>query len=149
PMSVVTAGDPVLLTAGDIANCTIDTSLATADIIRLLPRATIATLGDQVYVDGTPTEFATCYEPRWGFVKSQTHPAAGNHEYQTAAAAGYFGYFGAAAGDASKGYYSFDVGAWHIVVLNANCVQVACGVGSPQLQWLHDDLAAHQNACTL
>jgi hypothetical protein len=73
----------------------------------------------------------------------------GNHDYGTAGAAGYFGYFGAAAGDSTKGYYSYDLGAWHVIALNANCTIVSCAAGSAQERWLRADLAAHPNLCTL
>jgi hypothetical protein len=103
-----------------------------------------------VYESGTPEEFAQCYEPSWGRHKSRTRPAVGNHDYATAGAAGYFGYFGDAAGDPQKGYYSYELGSWHIVVLNTTCSEVGgCRAGSPQEQWLRQDLAAHPTACTL
>jgi len=73
----------------------------------------------------------------------------GNHEYQTAGAPGYYGYFGAAAGDPAKGYYSYNMGAWHVVVLNSNCTIVSCAAGSTQEQWLRADLAANPTTCTL
>ena len=76
-------------------------------------------------------------------------PSAGNHEYYTAGASGYFEYFGEAAGDPQKGYYSYDLGSWHVVVLNSNCAEIGgCGAGSPQERWLREDLAAHPSACT-
>jgi hypothetical protein len=76
-------------------------------------------------------------------------PSAGNHEYYTAGATSYFGYFGAAAGDPAKGYYSYDLGNWHIMVLNSNCAAVGgCEAGSPQERWLREDLGAHLNTCT-
>ena len=107
--------------------------------------------------------FAAAYEPSWGRVRGLTHPAVGNHEYLTGSttdphtdcdptgmAAGYFGYFGAAAGDPYRGYYSYDLGAWHVVVLNSNCPEAGgCGAGTPQETWLRQDLAAHPTACTL
>ena len=104
-----------------------------------------------MYPSGTPEEFAACYDPSWGVAKHRTRPAPGNHDYLTDGARGYFGYFGAAAGDPDKGYYSYDVGSWHVIALNSNCLLVAggCGAGSPQEQWLKSDLAAHQSACTL
>ena len=140
----------VLLAAGDIASCASSGDEATAALLDQLGGA-IAALGDNVYDSGTPQEFTTCYTPSWGRHKSRTRPAVGNHEYGTAGAAGYFGYFGGAAGDPSKGYYSYDLGSWHIVVINSNCTQVAggCGSGSPQEQWLRADLAAHPATCTL
>jgi hypothetical protein len=110
----------------------------------------VAALGDNVYQSGTATEFSQCYNPSWGRHKSRTRPAVGNHEYLTPGASGYFGYFGSAAGDPAKGYYSYNLGAWHIVVLNSNCSPAGgCGAGSPQEQWLRQDLAAHPTACTM
>jgi hypothetical protein len=107
-------------------------------------------LGDGAYTDGTLQQYQTCYDPVWGQFKGQTKPAVGNHDYLTAGAAGYFGYFGAAAGDPTKGYYSFKLGAWHIVVLNSNCVQVGgCNAGNPQEFWLKANLAANPAKCTL
>ena len=121
---------PVLLAAGDIASCSSPGDEATAALLDGLP-ATIAALGDIVYDSGTPEEFAPCYEPSWRRHKNRTRPAIGNHEYRTAAAAGYFGSFGNAAGDPSKGYYSYELGNWHIVVINSNCAEIGgCGVGS-------------------
>ena len=94
-------------------------------------------------------QFQAVYGPTWGRVKSITHPAVGNHEYGTSKASGYFSYFGASAGDPSKGYYSFNVGSWHLIALNSNCTIVACTAGSVQETWLRNDLAAHSNLCTL
>lgn len=139
----------VLLAAGDIASCASSGDEATAAILDGLA-GTIAALGDLVYDAGTPGEYAACYEPSWGQHRSRTRPAPGNHDYATPAAAGYYGYFGAAAGDPSQGYYSYQLGSWHIVVLNSNCNQVGgCGTGSPQETWLRADLAAHPQTCTL
>ena len=86
----------------------------------------------------------------WGRLFRLTHPVPGNHEYQTQGAAGYYSYFGSLAGDPTKGYYSFDIGAWHIIALNSECANVGgCGGGSPEEVWLRNDLAAHTNTCTL
>src|SRR5207248_1187355 len=87
-----------------------------------------------------------CYEPTWGRHKARTRPVPGNHEYDTQGAPGYFGYFGAAAGDPTKGYYSYDLGDWHIIALNG---YVSHGAGSTQEQWLKADLAASTKRCTL
>ncbi|HEU5271980.1 MAG TPA: metallophosphoesterase, partial [Jatrophihabitans sp.] len=100
--------------------------------------------------------------PSWGRLKARTRPAVGNHEYQTTAAAGYFDYFNGVgvaigpAGDRTKGYYSYDAGAWHVVVLNSNCNKITnttngadCAVGSAQYNWLQNDLTTHPTACTL
>jgi hypothetical protein len=145
------SGSPaVLIAAGDIADCRSDGDEATAAILDTL-RGTVAVLGDNAYPSGTDANFAQCYDPSWGRHKARTKPTPGNHEYRTADAGGYFRYFGAAAGDPEKGYYSYDLGDWHIVVLNtnSNCADIRCGTGSAQLAWLRDDLAAHTQKCTL
>ncbi len=139
-------GDPVILGAGDIASCASSGDEATAALLGA-NAGTVFTTGDNVYDSGTASEFANCYNPSWGQYKARTRPAPGNHDYKTSGASGYFGYFGAAAGDPAKGYYSYDVGSWHIVSLNSNCGVVACGAGSAQEQWLRADLAAHSAAC--
>jgi len=139
----------VVVGAGDIASCLNPGAEATAKLLDGVP-GTVFTLGDNVYEFGTDLEFAACYDPTWGRHKSRTKPAPGNHDYLTPSASGYFGYFGPAAGDPTKGYYSYDLGTWHIIVLNSNCAEVGgCGVGSPQEQWLRADLAAHPTPCTL
>jgi hypothetical protein len=135
--------------AGDIADCDSDGDEATAALLDARPNGTVLTLGDTVYDNGTAAEFAACYDPSWGRHKARTRPAVGNHEYGTAGAGPYFDYFGAAAGERGKGWYSFDLGAWHVVVLNSNCAEVGCGVGSEQEEWLRADLAAHPASCTL
>src|SRR5206468_6721592 len=110
----------------------------------------VLALGDNAYGSGSPTEYATRYAPTWGTQAFRTRPVAGNHDYDTPGAAGYFGYFGAAAGQPGAGYYSYDLGAWHLVALNSNCTDAGgCAAGSPQEQWLRADLAAHPAACTL
>jgi acid phosphatase type 7 len=143
-------GDPVMVGAGDIASCQSSGDEATAKLVERMPGATVFTLGDDVYEDGTASEFADCYDPTWGRFKARTEPTVGNHEYQTPGASGYYGYFGAAAGDPSKGYYSYDLGRWHVVSLNSECGQVGgCGASSPMVAWLKNDLASHPAACTL
>jgi len=139
----------VLVGAGDIADCTnLSGAEATAALLAKIP-GTVMAIGDLAYPDGTPENFA-CYDKTWGREKSRTRPAVGNHEFHSAGAAFYFHYFGDAAGDASKGYYSYELGTWHIVVLNSECVQVGgCEAGSAQEKWLRDDLAEHPVACTL
>ena len=141
--------DGVVLAAGDIATGYNQKDEATAALLDRLP-GTVATLGDSVYDRGSASEFAELYEPTWGRHRARTRPAPGNHEYLTPGAAGYFGYFGAAAGDPRKGYYSYDLGPWHLVVLNSECSAVGgCFKGSPQERWLRDDLAAHPVPCVL
>jgi hypothetical protein len=106
-------------------------------------------LGDLQYENGTASAFAGSYNPSWGRFKTITHPAIGNHEYGTPTLA-YFQYFGAAAGDPAKGYYSYDLGSWHVIVINSNCLHVGgCNIGSPQETWVRADLAAHPARCTL
>ncbi len=150
PASPTTAvGDPVLLAAGDIASCSSPVDEATAMLLNARPSATVATLGDNAYERGSPAEFAGCYAPSWGAAAPRTKPAIGNHEYGTRGAAGYFGYFGPAAGDPATGYYSYDLGTWHVVALNSNCSVVSCLAGGAQEQWLRADLARRPGACTL
>ena len=143
-------GAAVLVGAGDIAVCGSSADEATANLLDGIA-GTVYTLGDNAYSNGTASEFTNCYGPSWGRHKARTKPSVGNHEYNTAGASGYFGYFGAAAGDPAKGYYSYDLGDWHIIVLNtnSNCGAVSCAAGSPQEQWLRADLAANTKACTL
>jgi hypothetical protein len=142
--------DPVIVGAGDIASCSSTGDEATANLLDNIA-GTVITLGDNAYSSGTATEYTNCYGPSWGRHLARTRPSPGNHEYNTLDASGYFGYFGSAAGDPTKGYYSYDVGAWHIIVLNSNssCTTISCAAGSAQDTWLRADLAAHGNVCTL
>lgn len=140
-----------LVGAGDIASCSSTGDEATAALLLGIP-GTVFTLGDNVYDNGTATEYASCYGPSWGqaSIKSRTKPVPGNHEYNTANATGYYGYFGAAAGDPTKGYYAYDAGAWRVYVLNSNCAAIGgCSAGSLQEQWLRADLAANPRTCVL
>jgi hypothetical protein len=123
--------------------------------LRPLPSAVLA-LGDLQYEDGAFEKFQASYDPSWGRLKAITRPAVGNHEYLTPGAAGYFDYFNGfgnltgPAGHRNTGYYSFDVGAWHLIALNSNCSKSGgCGPNSPQERWLRADLAAHRTSCTL
>ena len=147
-------GDPVVMVgAGDIAsdNFSQNATAALLDaVVSANPATVVLAAGDLAYDTGSAGEFAAYYHPAWGRHKPRTRPAPGNHEYETAGARGYFGYWGTAAGDPDKGYYSYDHGAWHVVVINSNCWQVGgCDAGSPQERWLRADLAAHPTACTL
>lgn len=136
--------------AGDIAHCGSGGDEKTAELIDELQPDLVLALGDLAYDSGTPTEFAECYEPTWGRHRGITRPAPGNHEYGTPGAAGYFDYFGSSVGVRSEGYYSFDAGQWHIVVLNTNCGEIGgCGRDSAQGRWLAADLAANASSCVL
>ncbi len=146
----VESTDPFLIGAGDIADCTDDRDEAVADLIAAFPNSTVYTLGDNAYPNGSAQQFAACYDPSWGSFLPRTMPSVGNHDYFTPGATGYFGYFGAAAGDPAEGWYSYDLGTWHVVVLNSNCGQVGgCGSNSTQASWLAADLAANPAECTL
>lgn len=137
----------VFIGAGDIADCGSSDDEATAALITAIPNVPVFTLGDNAYPNGSSSDYKNCYNPSWGAFKSRTHPSAGNHEYDVSStAAPYFAYFGAAAGPSGLGYYSFDLGSWHIIVLNSN---IATDAGSPQELWLKNDLATHPNLCTL
>jgi acid phosphatase type 7 len=155
----VAPADPVFVGAGDIASCTSKWDEATADLLDTIP-GTVFTTGDNAYESGTASEFANCYAPSWGRqeILARTYPTVGNHEYYASEdASGYFDYFGAAGRavsyDAStKGYYSYDLGEWHVVALNSMCKQASvggCGATSPMVTWLEEDLAANPRTCTL
>jgi hypothetical protein len=148
-------GDPTMLLVGDQHACD-SVAGANSAIARLLadldPSGVdpIASLGDESGDKGTAAEFTSCFDPWWHPFKARTHPAIGNHDWGSGNANGYFGYWGAAAGPVNKGWYSYDVGTWHVVVLSSYCGNVGgCGLGSPQVAWLKSDLAAHTTQCTL
>ena len=172
PVAVEAVADPVIAAAGDIAcdpgsssfnggngtssNCRqkATAALLTANLAAVLP------LGDNQYYCGSLAAFNASYDLSWGARKAITRPAVGNHEYLTqggtgcdatnGGAAGHFAYFGANAGSAGAGWYSFDVGAWHLIALNSNCGDAGgCSANSPQGKWLAADLAAHRTVCTL
>ncbi len=144
------SANAILAGAGDIADCAdLSGAEATAKLLEKIP-GTVMAIGDLALPSGTAAQFTNCYDKTWGRVKSRTRPAPGNHEFHSSGAAPYFDYFGAAAGDLKKGYYSYDLGTWHIIVLNSECDELGgCGVGSPQEKWLRSDLATHPVACTL
>ncbi len=159
-------GDPIMVAVGDIAcdptsplftagkqadcreKATSDLAMGLFETGRL---AVVAPLGDNTYENGALDKYDSSYDPTWGRLKDITRPAVGNHEYLTPGAQGYFGYFGMLAGSPRQGYYSYDVGAWHVVVINSNCSEVGgCAAGSPQETWLRQDLATNAaNKCTL
>jgi hypothetical protein len=139
----------VLVGAGDIADCRdLSGAEATAKLLDAIP-GTVMAVGDLAYPDGTKENFE-CYDRTWGRARSRTRAAAGNHEFHLAGATYYFSYFGTSAGNPKTGYYSYELGAWHIIVLNSECLEVGgCGAGSPQEKWLRADLAAHPATCKL
>jgi hypothetical protein len=164
--------DPVLVGAGDIAQCYQPDNPTAVTPARLTGAestavlldgiaGTVMAIGDNAYEFGSTADYALCYEPTWGRHKDRTRPAAGNHEYLTPGAAGYFAYFGLTAAPPA-GYYSYDLGAWHVIVLNSTPQWAACQpapttpaggracVGDlAQRQWLAADLAAHRRRCTV
>jgi hypothetical protein len=175
PRLVVTSGapsGPVIAAAGNIAcdptwpqynggkgTATDCHQAATSDVLAQAKLAAVLTLGDAQYGCGGYSAYQQAYGATWGRLKSITHPTPGNHDYTTAGgsgcdpsgrAGGYFDYFGAAAGQYGRSYYSFDVGTWHIISLDSQCSAVGgCGPGSPEETWLRADLVAHPAKCTL
>jgi len=142
-----------LVGAGDIASCKDpEGARATAALIDKIP-GTVFAAGDLAYEKGSSADFQNCYGPSWGRFKDRTRPALGNHEYALPGpATAYFQYWGAQAGPVGKGYYSLNLGAWHIIALNTNCTAEGvggCASGSPEETWLKEDLAAHPNVCIL
>lgn len=147
---LVQSEDVVLVGAGDIADCAdLSGAEATAKLLDSIP-GEVFTVGDNAYESGTAEQFRNCYGPTWGRHKNRTHPSPGNHEFHSGGATPYFDYFGKNAGDPARGYYSYELGAWHVIVLNSECDQVGgCNAGSAQEKWLHGDLQTHPAACTL
>lgn len=158
---------PTMVVAGDIAcspgstpTPTTCQQAGTAELVKTLNPDAVASLGDEQYDVGTIGNFTGSYDQTWGQFKDLTYPLIGNHEYAQAnypgaQAPGYFDYFNGTgnadgrAGDRDRGYYSYDLGAWHVVVLNADCGVVSCATGSGQQTWLARDLASHHNYCTM
>jgi hypothetical protein len=160
----------VVVGAGDIASGGSTGDEATAQLLGNITKGntkgTVLALGDNAYEEGSLAQYNTYYDPTWGDYKTRTRPAVGNHEYRTGpyppGASGYFNYFGtAAAGERNKGYYSYDRGAWHIVVLNSECKYWPDGSKdgpsgcsslrqANMIEWLKSDLDAHSTTrCTL
>lgn len=150
--SATQVGDEeMVIAAGDIAECPASGyagtgAEATARLVQSLP-GTVLALGDLAYPNGTEQEFRECYEPTWGRFKDRTRPVPGNHEYNSPGAAPYYAYWGERAGKAGEGFYSFDIGAWHIVALNSNLLRGA--LEAKQEEWLASDLRSHRTRCAL
>jgi hypothetical protein len=148
PTSTPSGESVVFVGAGDIADCSGDDE-ATAQLLDNIP-GTVYTLGDNAYPSGTAAQYTNCYDPTWGRHKSRTHPTVGDNDYNTSGAVPYYNYFGAAAGNPNEGWYSYNLGSWHIIVLNSNCSEIGgCSPSSAQGQWLQADLAANSSACIL
>lgn len=161
--------DPVVAAAGDIACDPGSPSFnagegvpgtcrqrLTSDLLLRWDLSRILALGDLQYEDGKLWKFLQAFDPTWGRLKPLISPVAGNHEYGDPGAAGYFDYFNGPgvqsgpAGERGRGYYSYDLGTWHVVALNSECSRIGgCGASSPQIRWLQADLATHPAACTL
>lgn len=150
--------DALVVAAGDIANCGSSGAEHTAQLLdAVFPVGTppaaglVLALGDNAYNDGTLRQYQQCYGPTWGRHLSRTQPVPGNHDYHTPSAAGYFDYFGSLAGPRGLGYYSYTLGAWHLVALNSNCgfLEGGCARGSVMDRWLRDELARNPGRCTL
>lgn len=134
------SGDPVLVGAGDISSCTQSNDEATAKLLDSI-RGTVFTVGDNVYPDGSSSQFANCYGPTWGRHRNRTKPVPGNHDYHTAGAAGYIQYF-----NNPPAYYAYNLGTWRIYALNS---EINVSATSSQATWLKNDLAAHPSLCAL
>ncbi len=155
--------DPLIAAAGDIScgngsgRGTPCRQMDTSELLVQSQPAAVLALGDNQYENGELQDYQRFYDLSWGRVKPITRPVVGNHEYQTAAARGYFDYFAGAGRNSSEvtgtrgeGWYSYNVGTWHIIALNSNCTFVGgCGANSRQLTWLRKDLQANRNNCTL
>lgn len=140
-----TASDPVLVGAGDIASCSTLGDEGTASLLDNIP-GTVFTVGDNAYLSRKMRNPFPCYDASWGRHKARTRPVPGNHEYEGDYTDAYFDYFGRAAGERDKGYYSYDLGAWHIIALNT---MIDAGRSSPQGKWLASDLGRNRRFCTL
>jgi acid phosphatase type 7 len=152
PVAATLASDPTLAAAGDIiGDCTGSTCgyRKTATVITSLNPTRVLALGDISNRSGAASDYTSRFNSSWGVFKAKISPVPGNHDYGAPGAVNYFNYFGAAA-HRPLGYYSFDVGTWHIIAINSNCSKVgSCGAGSAQEKWLKNDLAQHPAACTL
>ena len=140
---------PVLVGAGDIADCALDSGAATAALLDTIG-GTVFTAGDNAYPDGSAAEFRDCYATTWGRHLERTKPTAGNHDWETKGLAGYREYFREKAGPDGASWYSYDLGAWHVIVLDSDCIFVrGCLPGSPQGIWLEANLKAATATCTM
>lgn len=159
--AAASAATLTIAAVGDIADCDDGKQMEVADLVEQMHPQAVLGLGDLAYPDGALDDFTNCYGPSFGRFRTITLPVPGNHEFHTAHAGAYYAYFCGAPGETFHGYYSVDIGAWHIVALNSVCGQDldvpaeapedfgGCGADSPQAAWLREDLAAHPKTCTL
>lgn len=161
---VALSGASVLIGTGDIASCSSQGDEQTAAIVDSIIRAdsvakvetAVFTTGDNAYPSGSMEDYINCFKPSWGDstkrIMKVIHPSPGNHEHLTSGAAPYYNYFGKAAGDSKKGYYSFNLGEWHIVMLNSEMVVNTLFPDTDRLEqntWLLADLKANTKKCTV
>lgn len=144
PLTPLT-GAEVLVGAGDIASCAAGGDEATAALLDRIP-GTVFTAGDNAYPSGTADEFRACYDPSWGRHRNRTFPVPGNHDYRSTGARPYFAYFGERAGPPGKGFYSFELGGWLILMLNTN---IPVSAESEQARWLRAQLAGRTGRCEI
>ncbi|HEY4100562.1 MAG TPA: metallophosphoesterase [Gemmatimonadales bacterium] len=164
PKLVALTGASVLVGVGDIAVCGTKAASQTAQLMDSLLQADSAakvndaafTLGDNAYPSGSATDYSVCWGPTWGDsarrIMKVLHPSPGNHEYNTQGATPYLQYFGSKAGSSKKGYYSYNVGDWHIISLNSEiAVDPAFSAQDrqAQLDWLKQDLQSNKKLCTM
>lgn len=161
---VALTGASVFMGVGDIAVCGTDGDEKTAVLMdSLLKTDSVAkvndevfTLGDNAYPDGSASNFTLCWTQSWGDstkrIMKKIHPTPGNHEHQSVGAAPYYQYFGNKAGSSKKGYYSYDVGEWHAIALNAEIMvnnSFTDAERKAQEDWLRNDIKSTTKACTL
>ena len=161
---VALAGAAVLIGAGDIGVCGSSWDEATAAIVDSILKAdsvagvkdAVFTLGDNAYPRGSDTDFARCFGSSWGNperrIMKVIRPTPGNHEHNTENGAPYYRYFKERAGAPGRGYYSFDLGEWHVVALNSEIVANPRFPGDERIaqeEWLKKDLEDHKKTCTV
>ena len=146
-IATTAASDPVITAAGDIANEGEPGApqRRTARLVLSIDPTAALTLGDNQYLDGELADFMASYDPTWGRFKNITRPVPGNHDYHTAGADGYFDYFGQRAHRGNGGYYSFDLGSWHLVAVNSG----PGSISDEQLDWIRQDLLRSDATCEL
>ena len=164
-----TANDPIFIGAGDIGECPLidgkyvpggTMAEATAKLVdSLLPdpqMGVVFVAGDNAYNEGTTQQYMECYDPTWGRLKNRTRPVPGNHEFyeikgtENRYGSDYYTYFGESAGRKFKGYYSYNLGEWHIIALNSELKDAEdFKEMTKQQNWLRVDLKKNQQKCTL